>query len=551
MRRKRKEDGLIKKREGTESSESDQNEDKNTSYKKQSKSRRGKLHEVDQESDDDLSDDSSKRKPKKFRVEKPSSASNSNVLQGRTSKIIGRFTLRVRGKAQLSEKVQYMNRRRTRVMLEGWITRDGVHCGCCSKILTVSKFELHAGSKLRQPFQNIFFESGSSLLQCQFDAWNNQKESVRSDFHTVDVDGDDPDDDTCGICGDGGALICCDSCPSTYRGFYTAVLERGDEIVCAASIRIHGTRFAEMPFIGTREIYRRQGICRRLLSAIETILLSGDWHCPSCICKFCGDANGDVAEGNDTAADELMKCSFCEKKYHKSCSEGVHALPVSSNGPSFCGLKCQELVLKPCIFHLLIRIHGTRLAEMPFIGTREIYRRQGMCRRLLSAIETVITLEFFCSCYIVYHLAIVLELQGIGSTEPDSRGFFKLMNCFCCSEMARTVYQIFMDVACGDQLFSYSMYVDLFYVAPGGHIFGDSSCSTKQRKNVTTTLTAKELKDVSCIGNQELGFSRVLEALENTPPRFLFLEGWYIQSFHHQRLMCGQTTNSAALCSMA
>ncbi|KAJ8766252.1 hypothetical protein K2173_022311 [Erythroxylum novogranatense] len=362
--------------------------------------------------------------------EEPSSGS---IAQGRKSRKLGRCTLLVRnsnqglntesdgfvphtgkltllawlidsGTVQPSQKVRYMN--------------HGIHCGCCSKILTVSKFEIHAGSK----------------LPCQIDAWNRQDSIERISFHSVDIDGDDPNDDTCGLCGDGGDLICCDGCPSTFHQ-----------------------------------------------SCLDIKMLPpGDWHCPNCTCKFCGVASENIIPGDETACSLLLTCVMCAKTYHKSCVEEMDALSVEAD--SFCGKKCRELfeqlqrylgvkheleagfswslihrtdseldeslpglpqrvecnsklavalsVMDECFLPIVdrrsginlihnvlyntgsnfnrlnysgfytailekgdeiisaasIRFHGTRLAEMPFIELAT-YRRQGMCRRLFYALE--------------------------------------------------------------------------------------------------------------------------------------------------------------------
>ncbi|KAG1338027.1 hypothetical protein COCNU_04G003330 [Cocos nucifera] len=59
-----------------------------------------------------------------------------------------------------------------------------------------------------------------------------------------------------------------------FQGFYTMLLERGDEVISVATFRVYGEKVAEMPLVGTCAQYRRQGMCRLLLDELEKLLSS-------------------------------------------------------------------------------------------------------------------------------------------------------------------------------------------------------------------------------------------------------------------------------------
>ncbi|KAE8691806.1 putative 20G-Fe(II) oxidoreductase [Hibiscus syriacus] len=58
-----------------------------------------------------------------------------------------------------------------------------------------------------------------------------------------------------------------------FRGFYTILLERHDELITVANIRVHGEKVAEMPLIGTRFQHRRLGMCSILMNKLEMMLM--------------------------------------------------------------------------------------------------------------------------------------------------------------------------------------------------------------------------------------------------------------------------------------
>ncbi|MCL7041618.1 hypothetical protein MKW94_018392 [Papaver nudicaule] len=54
-----------------------------------------------------------------------------------------------------------------------------------------------------------------------------------------------------------------------FWGFYTVLLEREEELISVATLRIHDVKVAEVPLIGTCVQYRRQGMCRILFDVLE------------------------------------------------------------------------------------------------------------------------------------------------------------------------------------------------------------------------------------------------------------------------------------------
>ncbi|KAL0045181.1 hypothetical protein WJX82_011267 [Trebouxia sp. C0006] len=116
-------------------------------------------------------------------------------------------------------------------------------------ILSAGKFEEHAGSKLHRPNQHTLAPSGKSLQDIMADSFEDGAgtslhHSPAKPVPTVPLM-DDPNDDFCRVCGYGGDMLCCETCPATFH----------------------------MECVGL------------------TALPDGDWWCPQCVCAVCGQAH--------------------------------------------------------------------------------------------------------------------------------------------------------------------------------------------------------------------------------------------------------------------
>ncbi|KAK9698835.1 hypothetical protein RND81_08G134600 [Saponaria officinalis] len=207
-----------------------------------------------------------------------------------------------------------------KMLTQGRIRRDGIFCYCCSKKIPAFEFPSHIRNYLGdEPYENVFVEGMNvSLLNCQIEAWNRHSVPARNGYYHVVKRPRvrDHHDDSCLICADGGDLMCCDTCPSTYHprclGF--------------------------------------EGVPR------------DEWHCPYCRCRYCD---------RDSSTELLLTCVQCLKKYHWQCSERYDSIPSSLQSSSipFCGKSCWQ------VYRNLEGIVGRTMAIMPGVLSWVLVRR--------------------------------------------------------------------------------------------------------------------------------------------------------------------------------
>ncbi|KAL6543303.1 hypothetical protein OROHE_010823 [Orobanche hederae] len=345
------------------------------------------------------------------------------------------------GVVSLNEVIQYRNLKDDSVIKAGLITRDGILCTCCNKVLSLSDFKGHAGFRSSRPCMNLFMESGKPFTLCQLEAWSAEYKARKVAPQTDQVDELDQNDDSCGRCGDVGELICCDNCPSAFH--QACLFEQRSFLKETGIARSVVAKFVEMQSM-IKKLHNCMGLLNALSASInvdhvtcvqqkdmEVVLASDAW--------FCGDRCHKVYTGlqsriglknliSDGFTWALLRCIPGYQKVHSAqrfialkaeCNSklavaitvmeecflpmvdmktGIDMIPqvmynwgsqfarLNYNGFYAVVLEKDDVVLSVAS----IRIHGVAVAELPLVATCSRNRRQGMCRRLISAIEEML-----------------------------------------------------------------------------------------------------------------------------------------------------------------
>lgn len=195
------------------------------------------------------------------------------------------------------EKVQYLGK-----SIEGRITRKGIQCDCCFNTFTLPQFAAHSGSTNYPAADIILEESGMSLFDCQQLVVQNQKTLIpklhtrKNEFSGFEnligkqiqlrgnltwtiiksmEDSDSPHSEAENHIKLSIALDILHECfeesekKFDFRRFCFVTLEENGEMVSVAAVRVYGKKVAEIALVGTRFMFRGNGMCRILMNVLE------------------------------------------------------------------------------------------------------------------------------------------------------------------------------------------------------------------------------------------------------------------------------------------
>nr|XP_017222882.1 PREDICTED: uncharacterized protein LOC108199541 isoform X1 [Daucus carota subsp. sativus]XP_017222883.1 PREDICTED: uncharacterized protein LOC108199541 isoform X1 [Daucus carota subsp. sativus]XP_017222884.1 PREDICTED: uncharacterized protein LOC108199541 isoform X1 [Daucus carota subsp. sativus]XP_017222885.1 PREDICTED: uncharacterized protein LOC108199541 isoform X1 [Daucus carota subsp. sativus]XP_017222886.1 PREDICTED: uncharacterized protein LOC108199541 isoform X1 [Daucus carota subsp. len=332
-------------------------------------------------------------------------------------------------------------------LAEGTMTRDGIRCSCCKETFSVSNFEVHAIGACCQPSANLWLlasktQPEKSLHEYQLELRQNNIAGSTAKAVKYKKKNRNKDDDLCSICHTWGDLICCDGCPSAFHECCLGLkdIPGGNWYcplccckICGLGINNGNTEVSEedsvfschqckLPYHASCQQMKEsvptshpKGFCfcnekcKNIQSELERrlgkpVLVGTDltWT----LLKYvesdeCGHDPSNIADSVDNycklnVALGVMHECFEPMKDPQTKSDLVEDIIFSRWSElkrlNFSGFytvllqKNDELITVAAV-----RIYGDKVAEMPLVATRFVYRRQGMCRILMNELEKVLT----------------------------------------------------------------------------------------------------------------------------------------------------------------
>ncbi|XP_019706405.1 uncharacterized protein [Elaeis guineensis] len=342
------------------------------------------------------------------------------------------------------QKVHYIRKRDGQVMLEGCITRGGIKCKCCKKLYGLSKFQAHAGGTNQKAAACIFLKDGRSLLQCQMQMVPGTKVKSFSHPRLKSLYSLCRSDTICSVCQYGGKLMLCDHCPSAFHPGCVALedVPKGKWFCPSCRCGICGSsdfncdtkEFTDKTILYCDQCEREYHVgClrKRGMSRLENYP-AGNWFCSNtcseiflCLHALLGQSKptsqealswtilrGSGYAGIEQDHSDVETTTGYYSKLHVALNI-LHECFVTMIEPrtqsdliadilfnkesdlnrlNFWGfytmlLERGDEVISVATF----RVYGDKVAEMPLIGTRVQYRRQGMCRLLLDELEKLLS----------------------------------------------------------------------------------------------------------------------------------------------------------------